>query len=105
MHFRFSKAIPYPPFPPSINSHFKKDLEPPLLIKMLLMKDTNLLDRDTLYSQKMSVVFSRAGESDNFFAAPAPDFYQVALASDIFLKWLRLLVFFSSGSSSKGPKT
>ena len=35
-------------------------------------------------------------EPANFFAAPAPDFFS---------KRLQLLVFFSSGSGSKEPKT
>ena len=43
----------------------------------------------------------RAGEPANFFSAPAPDFFfQAAPAPDFFPKRLRLLVFFSSGSSS-----
>ena len=43
----------------------------------------------------LSTIF-RAGEPANFLAAPAPDFFP---------KRPRLLVFFSSGSGSKGPKT
>ena len=40
--------------------------------------------------------FSGSGSRLFFQAAPAPDFFP---------KRLRLLVFFSSGSGSKGPKT
>ena len=49
----------------------------------------------------------RAGEPANVLAAPAPAFFFQAApapAHDFFPKQLRLLVFFSSGSGSEGPK-
>ena len=48
----------------------------------------------------------RSVEPANFLAAPAPGFFfQAAAAPDFFPKRLRLLLFFSSGSGSEGPKT
>ena len=44
----------------------------------------------------LMVLVGRAGESVNFLAAPALDF---------FFKRHRLLIFLPSGSGSKGPKT
>ena len=46
------------------------------------------------------IISFRAEELANFLAAPAPDFFSKRLRLR-----LRLLVFFSSGSGSKEPKT
>ena len=47
---------------------------------------------------KNGIYFYRAGEPANFLAAPAPDFFSKKLR-------IGLVVFFSSGSGSKEPKT
>ena len=48
---------------------------------------------------------SRAGEQDNFFLAPAPEFFSKRLRLlIIFPAALAPGIFFSSGSGSKGPK-